>query len=141
MTANSAGVAMVGRTAANEMMLDSNGQPVVDSDRNLGRMSAVVDFIFSWPILSARQAANGLGIPFKTAQAYIEKLVQARMLREITGFALNRIFQADEILSPAPSPASGDRSVSPFEYNVKIFFVPFLFLLLTFVLKRQSFFA
>ena len=45
------------------------------------------------PILSARQASNGLGIPFKTAGDYIEKLVQAGLLREITGFARNCIYQ------------------------------------------------
>jgi hypothetical protein len=29
---------------------------------------------------------------------YIEKLVQGGLIREITGFARNRIYQADEIL-------------------------------------------
>lgn len=38
-----------------------------------------------------------MGIPFKTARAYIEKLVQGGYLREITGYARNRIYQADEI--------------------------------------------
>ncbi len=74
-------------------------QPIADKDRNSMRMAAVIDFVFSRPILSVRQAADGLGIPFKTAQAYLLKLVQAGVLREITGYARNRIFQADEILS------------------------------------------
>ncbi len=73
-------------------------QPIVEQDRNSLRMAAVIDFIFSRPVLSVRQASEGLSIPFKTAQAYLLKLVQAGMLREITGFARNRIFQADEIL-------------------------------------------
>ena len=50
------------------------------------------------PVLSVRQASDGLGIPFRTAQAYLSKFVQAGVLREITGYARNRIFQADEIL-------------------------------------------
>lgn len=73
-------------------------QPMVDQDRNSLRMAAVIDYLFSRPVLTVRQAADGLGIPFKTAQAYLSKLVQAGVLREITGFARNRIFQADEIL-------------------------------------------
>lgn len=66
-------------------------------DRNPERMSAVVDFLFTRPIFSLRQASTELGIPFKTARAYIEKLVQGGYLREITGYARNRIYQADEI--------------------------------------------
>lgn len=73
-------------------------QPIVDRDRNPKRMAAVVDFIFSRPILSARQAAVGLGIPFKTAGDYIEKLVRAGVLHESTGYARNRIYQSDEIM-------------------------------------------
>ena len=72
-------------------------QSMVNIDRNPERMSAVVDFLFTRPILSVRQASDGLGIPFKTARNYIEKLVQGGQLREITGYARNRIYQADEI--------------------------------------------
>ncbi len=73
-------------------------QPIVEQDRNSLRMAAVIDFLFSRPVLSFRQASEGLNIPFKTAQAYLLKLVKAGVLREITGYARNRIFQADEIL-------------------------------------------
>jgi Fic family protein len=73
-------------------------QPVVDADHKPVRMAAVVDFLFSRPIFSIRQAALALGIPFRTAENCIEKLVRAGILREITGYARNRIFQADEIL-------------------------------------------
>ena len=73
-------------------------QSIVDIARNPERMSAVVDYLFTRPILSIRQASDGLGIPFKTGRDYIEKLKQAGLLREITGYTRNRIFQADEIL-------------------------------------------
>jgi Fic family protein len=73
-------------------------QPIVDADRNPMRMAAVIDFLFSRPILSIRQAADGLGIPFKTAQDYFSKLEQAGVIHEITGQARNRIFRADEVL-------------------------------------------
>ena len=73
-------------------------QSIVDTHRNPKRMSAVVDFLFSRPILSVRQTADGLDIPFKTASHYLEKLEQAGVLREVTGYARNRIFRSDEIL-------------------------------------------
>lgn len=73
-------------------------QAIVEADRNPERISAVVDFLFSRPIFSVRQVTDGLDIPFKTTQDYVEKLVQAGVLGEITGYARNRIFQADEIL-------------------------------------------
>lgn len=72
-------------------------QSIVIADRNPERMSAVVDFLFIRPILSVRQASDGLGIPFKTVCDYFEKLVQSGQLREITGYARNRIYKADEI--------------------------------------------
>ena len=74
-------------------------QPWVETDRNAERMGAVVDFLFSKPILSAKQLAGGLGMPFKTARQYLEKLVQAGILREVTGYARNQIYRADEIFS------------------------------------------
>ena len=74
-------------------------QLFVDETRNSERMSAVVDFLFSRPIVSVKQVAEGLNLPNKTAQDYLEKLEQAGIVREITGYARNRIFQADEIFS------------------------------------------
>ena len=79
-------------------MLRAKYQDVVLADRKPERIGSVVDFVFTRPIVTIRQVADGLGMPFKTASAYAEKLVQAGVLREITGFARNRIFQADEIL-------------------------------------------
>jgi Fic family protein len=73
-------------------------QTMVNKDRNPERLAAVIDFLFSRPVFSARQASAALGIPFKTAQDYIDKLERSGVLREITGYARNRIYQADEIL-------------------------------------------
>ena len=36
-------------------------------------------------------------MPFKTARKYIEELVQAGVLREMTGYARNQIYRADEV--------------------------------------------
>ena len=72
-------------------------EPLVKSDRNSERMGAVLDFLFARPILSARQLAESVGMPFKTARQYIEKLAKADILREVTGNARNQIYRADEI--------------------------------------------
>ncbi len=73
-------------------------QAIAERDRNPVRMAAILDFLFARPIFSIRQLANGLGIPFKTAQNYIQKLEQAGVLRESTGYARNRLYRSDEIL-------------------------------------------
>lgn len=72
-------------------------EPLVQSDRNSERMGAVLDSLFARPILSTKQLADSLGMPFKTARQYIEKLVQAGILREVTGKARNQIYRADEV--------------------------------------------
>jgi DNA-binding MarR family transcriptional regulator len=70
----------------------------IERDRNPERMSAVIDFLFTRPLFSVGQLASELGIPFPAAQRYIDKLVKAQLLREMTGNRRNRIYQADEIL-------------------------------------------
>lgn len=70
----------------------------VQADRNVHRMAVVVDFLFARPVFTNRQLAKELNMPFKTAGQYIEKLTQAGILRETTGYARNRVFRADEIL-------------------------------------------
>ena len=75
----------------------------VETDRNAERMSTVVDFLFTKPILSTKQLAGSLGMPFRTARQYIEKLVRAGILREVTGYARNQIYRADEIFSALDS--------------------------------------
>jgi len=72
-------------------------EPLVKSDRNSERMGAVLDFLFARPILSAKQLAENVGMPFKTARQYIEKLAKAGILREVTGNARNQIYRANEI--------------------------------------------
>ncbi|MBI5963655.1 MAG: Fic family protein [Chloroflexi bacterium] len=68
------------------------------ADRNPARMSVVIDFLFSRPIFTNRQLADGLNIPYKTAGEYIDRLIHSGILNETTGHANNRIFQANEIL-------------------------------------------
>ncbi len=73
-------------------------QAITGQDRNPERMQAVIDYLFSRPILTVNQLENGLNIPYKTANDYLTKLVQAGIVREVTGHVRNRVFSADEIL-------------------------------------------
>ena len=67
--------------------------------RDSARLNKLVDFLIGHPIVTIRQAAEGLQVAdYKIAQRYIVKLQEAGMLREVTGKSRNRIFRADEIL-------------------------------------------
>jgi Fic family protein len=72
-------------------------QTIADRERNPKRMEQVLDFLFMRPVLSIRQLENELGTTFPVAKRYVEKLAQAGILKELTGFARNRIFRAEEI--------------------------------------------
>lgn len=72
-------------------------EALVQADRNSARMAAIIDFIFSRPILTIKQLEAGLGIPYMAAKRYVEKLVDAKVLYETTGYVRNRVFQAKEI--------------------------------------------
>ncbi|MBN8580368.1 MAG: Fic family protein [Anaerolineae bacterium] len=74
-------------------------QPIVDADKNSNRMGVVMDFLFGRPIFNAKQLAEGVDMPFKTARQYIEKLVQAGIVREVTGYARNQVYRADEVFT------------------------------------------
>lgn len=78
-------------------------QSIVNSERNSERMGMVVDFLFGRPIFTAKQLSEGTDMPFKTARQYIEKLVQAGIVREVTGYARNQIYRADEVFKALDS--------------------------------------
>lgn len=72
-------------------------QSLADAERNARRMEQVLDFLFMQPILSVRQLQTFLGVSFPIAQRYIDRLVSAGILQEVTGQARNRVFRANEI--------------------------------------------
>ena len=72
-------------------------QSIVNAGRTSERMGTVVDFLFGRPIFTTKQLSEGTDMPFKTARQYIEKLVQAGVVHEVTGYARNQIYRADEI--------------------------------------------
>ena len=67
-------------------------------ERAAERLIETLDVLFERPIVTIRQIEAALGVPYRSASRYVEKLVQMEILREITGQARNRIFRANEIL-------------------------------------------
>ncbi|MCJ7621952.1 MAG: Fic family protein [Anaerolineaceae bacterium] len=67
-------------------------------ERAAARLLQVVDMLFSLPMLTIRQLENELGVNYPTASRYVNSLVEAEILEEVTGQARYRIFRAGEIL-------------------------------------------
>jgi len=72
---------------------------LVKNERAADRLMQAIDVLLERPILSIRQLEGGMDIPYRSAQRYIEKLEQLGILREVTGRARNRVYQANAILS------------------------------------------
>jgi Fic family protein len=74
------------------------------SGRAAARLLQVVDLLFASPLITARQVEKSLKIDFTMAQRYINQLVKADLLQEVTGRARNRIFRADQIIAALDEP-------------------------------------
>ena len=59
----------------------------------------LIDYLFSYPALTIPQASQMLNLTFRSAQANVQRLVEAGILVERTGGRRNRIFVAPEIVS------------------------------------------
>jgi len=56
------------------------------------RFLQIPDVLFERPILNVCQLEAILGVPYRTAQRYIEKLKEIGILREVTGQARNSLY-------------------------------------------------
>ena len=70
----------------------------IQIERAAERLVDVLALLFERPIVTIRQVESAMDVPYRSAARYVEKFVQLGILREITGQARNRIFQANEIL-------------------------------------------
>ncbi len=61
------------------------------------KLLQLVDELFQTPAVRVQRAANMLDLTLNAAQANIDKLVQAKVLTEITGKERNRVYLATEI--------------------------------------------
>jgi Fic family protein len=78
--------------------LRSAYQERLRTERAAGRLLQTLDILFERPILNIRQLEAALGVPYRTAQRYVERLEEIGILREVTGHARNRLYRAEEIL-------------------------------------------
>ncbi len=66
--------------------------------RSAARLLQVVDLLFARPLISVRTVEMELGLPYPTAERYIDELVKQGILED-TGKARNRVFVARDILN------------------------------------------
>jgi Fic family protein len=66
--------------------------------RAAARLLQVVDLLFSRPVFTVPELSDALQVNYPTAMRYVNRLVEAEVLREITGQVRNRVYQADGIL-------------------------------------------
>jgi Fic family protein len=78
--------------------LRSAYQDQLRTERAALRLLQTLDVLFERPILNIRQLESALGVPYRTAQRYVERLLEIGILREVTGRERNRIYRADEIV-------------------------------------------
>lgn len=65
--------------------------------RSAARLLQVIDLLFARPLISVHTVETELGLPYPTAERYIDELVKQKILVG-TGKARNRLFRAEEIL-------------------------------------------
>jgi Fic family protein len=78
----------------------------LQSGRMAARLLQLVDLLFAQPVITARQVEAALAVDFPTALRYVNQLVEAGLLREITGKARNRVYRADELLQAIETPVN-----------------------------------
>jgi len=78
--------------------LRSAYQDQLRAERAASRLLQTLDVLFERPILNIRQLESALGVPYRTAQRYVERLLDIGILREVTGRERNRVYRADEIV-------------------------------------------
>ena len=94
-----------GERVARLRSLRATYQSRLANERASNALLRALDVILERPILSVRQMATALGLPYRSAQRQIEKLEQLGIVREITGAARNRIYQADAVLELIDRPS------------------------------------
>ena len=104
------GVAEQGKDAAQRAgrLLDLNKkyQRKVAAVARSATALRLLDELFASPFITVSGAARAVGMTFPTAQNNVNKLVEAGILREMTGRTTNRIYVADEILRLLDAPTA-----------------------------------
>jgi Fic family protein len=77
------------------------------SQRTAARLLQVIDVLFTRPVTTINQLAEALDVSHQSATRYVRTLESEGIMREITGQARNRVYQADAILEAIVTPLSG----------------------------------
>lgn len=81
----------------------------LQNQRAAARLLRVTDYLFTRPIVTITRIHEVLeDVSYQSASRYIATLEEAGILRETTGQARNRVYQADEILDAIASSLSGE---------------------------------
>ena len=85
--------------------LRENYRKELEKERSSQRLMQGIDFLFGNPIISIRQIETGLNLSnYRSAQRLVSRLESLGIIREITGKARNRLYQADQILRAIDAP-------------------------------------
>ena len=105
------GVAVQSRDAAHRsrrlLDLGEHYRDRFQSQRTAARLLQVIDVLFTGPMITINRLADALDVSHQSASRYVTTLEGERILREITGQARNRVYQADAILDVIIAPLSG----------------------------------
>ncbi len=74
------------------------------NQRAAARLLQVIDILFAHPVTTINHVAEALEVSHQSATRYITTLEKEGILREITGQARNRVYQADAILDAIVTP-------------------------------------
>ncbi len=77
------------------------------NQRAAARLLQVIDTLFVRPVTTINYIAEALEVSHQSATRYVNTLEEEGILREITGQARNRVYQADAILESIVAPLSG----------------------------------
>lgn len=78
------------------------------NQRVAARLLQVTDYLFIRPIFTINGLSDALSeLDYQAAARYVKTLEHAGILREITGQARNRVYQADEVLAAILAPQPG----------------------------------
>ena len=96
--------------ARSRRLLDLRGcyREQFQNRRTGARLLQVVDYLFIQPIVTINGLTDALEeLDYQAAYRYINLLEEEKLLREITGQARNRVYQADAVLEAIVTPLPG----------------------------------
>jgi Fic family protein len=77
------------------------------SQRAAARLLQVIDALFTRPVITINHIAEALDVSHQSATRYVSTLESEGILREVTGQARNRVYQAEAILEAIVAPLTG----------------------------------